>query len=174
MTAGAAYISRYVDVLGSDRARFLAAARTSTFTKANVIGDKKWRSASTCDPWPLMEEALAMLCDAANMPLETVVDCQLTRSGDGDYFLPHYDNNRPGTEHRRVTFVYYLGDRESFNGGRLRFPRLGTDVEPLDDSMIFFPAGELHEIEKVRNVYSFAHPIPGPLAARYTLNGWLA
>lgn len=167
-----AFISKYVDVLGPERKRFLDSARSSTFAPAGVIGDTKWRSASVCDPWPLMETALEMLCEAVDLQRSNVVDCQLTRSGDGDYFLPHFDNNRPGTEHRRVTFVYYLGDRETFNGGNLRFPSLGLESAPDDDTMIFFPADESHEIVKVRRRQAI--PTSQPLAARYTLNGWLA
>lgn len=163
------YLSRYLDVLGPDRKTFLEAALSATFAPATVLGDGKWRKASVCMGWPLLEEAKLALADALDVRIDDVIDLQLTVSRDGDYFLPHHDNNYPETAERRITFVYYLGQRETFIDGALNFPELGVKVEPIDDSLIFFSAGELHEIEKV-DTYPLGN-LPG--SGRYTLNGWL-
>lgn len=163
----AAYLARETDVLGEDRQRFLDSARSSTFLPATVIGDASWRRAFTCPTWSLLEEAKTEIAYVLNIDPAEVIDIQLTRTEEGGYFKPHYDNNYPETAHRRVTFVYYLGDRETFRGGTLNFPELGVRVDPDDDSLVFFPSGELHEITRVMQ-----KPGEAP-AARYTLNGWL-
>lgn len=160
-------MARYLHLLGEKRERFLASAKSETYTPATVLGDEKWRSASVCMTWPLLEEARVVIAEAADFdPLE-IIDMQLTVSHAGDYFKPHYDNNYPETAERRITFVYYLGERETFTGGMLHFPEMAIGVEPSDDSLVFFNAGELHEITPVKQRAKAAP------AARYTLNGWL-
>ena len=163
-------LHHHTDVLGDYRKVLLDSAREQTFTAASVLGDAKlaWRSAKVCFTWNLLAEARGALREVLGVSDTEIVDLQLTCSGEGDYFKPHYDNNWPETAERKVTFVYYLGDKATFTCGRLIFPEQAISVDPIDDSMVVFPAGELHEIEVVRATMS------NPDApARYTLNGWL-
>ena len=177
-------LQRHTDVLGEERKRLLDSAREQTFTSATVLGEaperQSWRRASVCFNWPLMAEARAALIRALGVGDGDVIDVQLTCSGEGDFFKAHYDNNWPETAMRKTTFVYYLGDFATFTCGRLLFPERGISVDPVDDSMIVFPAGELHEIEVVRAA-QLRQPLQAPdwcpwkmtKAARYTLNGWI-
>ena len=160
-------MARYLHVLGPEAKRFLDSAKTETYEPATVLGDPLWRSASTCKTWPLLRSLLEAVAASSDFDPAEVIDVQLTVSRGGDYFRPHFDNNYPQTANRRITFVYYLGERETFSGGILNFPELRIAVEPLDDSIVFFNSGELHEITTVKQK---GH---APPAARYTLNGWL-
>lgn len=108
---------------------------------------------------------------------------QLTSFGDGDFFTAHTDIGAAysGAAGRRLSFVYYFhATPRKFDGGELRlFDRQvgpdGTvlpadsylDVEPEDNSVLFFPSDALHEVRPVR-----VSGDPDPLATRYTITGW--
>lgn len=106
------------------------------------------------------------------------VERQLTVHGDGDFFSKHSDS---GTEsdRRAITFVYYFNcEPKAFEGGELRIydsaDRDGlvdaadsfTTIEPVDNSIVFFPSHFQHEVCPVRSL------APGLEGSRFTVNGW--
>lgn len=111
-------------------------------------------------------------------PFETV-EMQFTAHNDGDFYKAHRDHGEGGMEHRRLTFVYYFNRQpRAFSGGGLALFDSLTDgsrysaqlyslVEPVDNSLILFPAHFWHEVQKVS--------CPGGAYAdsRFTLNGWI-
>lgn len=113
-----------------------------------------------------------------------LIERQITAHRHGDFFGPHNDHGDPWSESRsrRVSFVYYFHDRpRSFEGGELRLydrvvnPDGGigiadtfTTVEPLDNSVVFFPSHVHHEVRPVRAVDDPS----APGATRFTVNGW--
>ncbi|MEO0493047.1 MAG: 2OG-Fe(II) oxygenase [Actinomycetota bacterium] len=112
------------------------------------------------------------------------VERQITAHTDGDFFTVHTDVGDvagPGGS-RRVSYVYYFNESpRSYEGGQLRFydRLIGDDgavgtaesfqtVEPLDNSIVFFPSDAMHEVEPVRVVGDADEPG----TTRYTVNGW--
>ncbi len=100
---------------------------------------------------------------------------QITAHGDGDFFSAHNDLGDPWSESasRRLSYVYYFHEHpREFKGGELRLFDRGGDtfqvVEPVDNSIVFFPSTALHEVCPIR--------VPGdptsPGATRFTMNGW--
>jgi SM-20-related protein len=89
------------------------------------------------------------------------IDLLLSAHGDGDVLGPHHDNGYPDgdVDRRELTFVYYFHRRpKRFEGGQLRlydWQRIGgalvpassfADVEPADNTMVFFPSRTRHEL----------------------------
>ncbi len=109
------------------------------------------------------------------------VEMQMTAHGDGAFFKVHYDSGSPDTERRELTYVYYFQTRpqRGFSGGGLRFhqtyppapmrhdPTQFHDVEPTDNSIVFFDSRLMHEVMPV-SVTSGAFE-----DWRFTVNGWL-
>src|SRR6267142_27810 len=106
------------------------------------------------------------------------IEMQITASSDGDYFRLHKDTD--GTDTREVSFVYFFyREPHRFSGGELRiYPTRMIDgrlqpadhaatLSPRQDSMIFFPSLNDHEILPVRvPSHAFAD-------SRFTVNGWI-
>ena len=88
-------------------------------------------------------------------------DLQVTLTRDGGFFAEHQDARFPGVEGRIVSFVYYLGDHDSFKGGLLRFAT-GETVGPVDNSLVVFDGLVEHQVTRVR----------GEGAVRLTVNGY--
>jgi hypothetical protein len=91
------------------------------------------------------------------------IERRLVVHADGDFFGMHTDSGRPAVATRRITAVYYFHAMpKRFSGGELRlydgvlrdghFAPGGTytDLEPLDNSLVFFPAELYHEVRPVR------------------------
>jgi Rps23 Pro-64 3,4-dihydroxylase Tpa1-like proline 4-hydroxylase len=108
------------------------------------------------------------------------IEHQLTASGEGDFFKTHTDSGGSEVETRLLTFVYYFNvEPRGFSGGELRLfdgvirddgyldrAATFTDLEPRDNSIVFFPACLYHE---VRPVIGGGGTIEG---CRFTINGW--
>jgi 2OG-Fe(II) oxygenase superfamily len=105
------------------------------------------------------------------------IEMQITSSNDGDYFRLHKDTD---ADKREVSFVYFFyREPRRFSGGELRiYPTRMIDgrLEPADhaatlsprqDSIVFFPSWNDHEVLPVR--------VPSRQFAdgRFTLNGWI-
>ena len=138
------------------------------------------------DIWPFFEERLLALLPHVRRELGVArfevgsVERQLTVHGDGDFFSQHTDENNPGTnQSRAVTFVFYFNlEPREFEGGALRLydteDRAGvahpvetyTEIEPLANSIVFFPSSASHE------VMSVSSDAEGPTGLRFTVNGW--
>lgn len=125
---------------------------------------------------------LPKVCASLNLPLPTGgIDIQLTAHQHGDYYKLHNDNSGEVLAHRAISFVYYFHrSPKAFTGGQLRLhdrdvqgnrlQAAGTwkDIEPLDNTLVFFNASELHEVlPVVSDSRDFAD-------SRFTVNGWVA
>jgi SM-20-related protein len=110
----------------------------------------------------------------------TRLETQLTGTGDGEFFRAHTDNGSAAVGNRMITFVYcFYREPRPFSGGELRIHDTVVDngavsaagafrdVVPLQNQVVLFPSGYLHEII----------PVNCPSAAfvdrRFTVNGWL-
>lgn len=109
------------------------------------------------------------------------VECQLNAHNDGHFYKVHNDNGSPATARRQITCVYYLHRQpRAFTGGALRLydSKLDNnhyvaadtwrDIEPEDNSAVFFLSRCLHEVRPVQsNDRSFA-------ASRFAVTVWLS
>lgn len=93
-------------------------------------------------------------------------ESQLTAHNDGNYYKRHNDNGSPDTARRILTYVYYFHrSPKGFSGGELQIE--GEAIAPIDNSIIFFSSGIMHEVLPVRcESKSFED-------SRFTVNGWL-
>ncbi len=108
------------------------------------------------------------------------IDVQMTATGDGEYFNVHLDNSTERFQSRKLSFVYFFHrEPKAFEGGQLRIFDLDrydqvaqagaryTEVEPVQNQIVFFPSGYLHEIALV-------HAPSGAFEdSRFTVNGWI-
>lgn len=110
--------------------------------------------------------------------LSTVI--QLTAHNDGCFYSLHSDANTDATKTREMTYVYYFyREPKGFSGGELKLYETGVDgdalykknrvetVEPINNSIIFFPSRLLHEVMPVRC------PSQAFEQSRFTFNGWI-
>lgn len=109
------------------------------------------------------------------------VETDLVVHGDGGFYVRHIDTMRPGTGDpqdrlRLITGVYYFhAQPKAFEGGALRLHELGgppdgaahIDIEPVHNSIVFFPAWMPHEVMPVR-VSSRRF-----VDSRFSINCWL-
>lgn len=107
------------------------------------------------------------------------IEIQLTAHNDGHFYKVHNDNGAEAQKYRTISFVYYFNRApKSFTGGALRiYDRqvsnglltVGAtfkDIEPMDNSLVFFDSRDLHEVLPVLcPSRSFAD-------SRFTINGW--
>ena len=122
------------------------------------------------------------VCAALGLPVPTGrIDVQLTSHQNGQYYKLHNDNGGDTLAHRALSFVYYFHRQpKAFSGGQLRLhdrqvengrlQSAGThkDIEPLDNTLVFFNPSELHEVMPVVSESTdFAD-------SRFTLNGWIS
>ncbi|MBW4440949.1 MAG: 2OG-Fe(II) oxygenase [Plectolyngbya sp. WJT66-NPBG17] len=108
------------------------------------------------------------------------VEIQLTAHNDGNYYKIHNDNGSEDAANRIISYVYYFNrEPKNFSGGALRVYDLNLedkfyiqaesyqDIEPIDNSIVFFPSHFLHEVLPVTcRSRNFAD-------SRFTLNGWI-
>lgn len=108
------------------------------------------------------------------------IEVQLTAHNDGHYYKVHNDNGSEEAATRSISYVYYFyREPKGFSGGELRLYDLKleagyyvqsetyTTIEPVNNSIIFFPSHVLHEVMPVIcPARSFAD-------SRFTINGWV-
>lgn len=105
---------------------------------------------------------------------------QLTAHNDGCYYTLHSDANTEATQTREITYVYYFyREPKAFSGGELRMYETGVngqslfkgakfeDIEPHNNSIVFFPSRLLHEVMPV------SCPSKEFKDSRFTFNGWI-
>ena len=107
------------------------------------------------------------------------VELDVTAHRDSGFYSPHRDigNGRSGS--RLVSFVYYFHrEPKGFAGGELLLydtcvatndysAKAFSRIEPVNNSLVFFPSGYYHEVLPVRaESDAFEN-------ARFTVNGWL-
>jgi hypothetical protein len=153
--------------------------------------DRGVRSASVASPealFDLFEETLRTILPHARMETGVprfelgMIERQLTAHGDGDFFDLHTDLGNSWTESsgRRLSFVYYFHETpKSFEGGELRLYDTEIDehgqavpastfqeIEPTDNSIVFFPSHAFHEVRPVVAPHGEAG------STRFTVTGW--
>jgi SM-20-related protein len=87
------------------------------------------------------------------------VERQLTAHGRGGFFVPHVDTGDERVKGRRISCVYYFHQLpKRFSGGELKLydtwvtpggstgAGTYTTLEPLDNSLVFFPSEAFHEV----------------------------
>jgi len=107
------------------------------------------------------------------------IECQLTTHNNAHYFRRHRDAGARNAA-RLVTYVYYFHkEPRRFEGGSLRFYRgrlengvyicgeADIDLEPTNNSMLFFPSACYHEVLPIK--CSSGEFKDG----RFTVNGWV-
>lgn len=108
------------------------------------------------------------------------LEIQLTAHNDGNYYKIHNDNGAPEVASRALTYVYYFyREPKAFSGGELRlydvqieggyYQAADTfhDIDPENNSIIFFPSHYMHEVLPV------SCPSQAFADSRFTLNGWI-
>ena len=108
------------------------------------------------------------------------IDAQMTAHNDGHYFRIHNDNGSDKDINRVLTYVYYFyREPKAFTDGELLlydskkennyYVRAGglTTIEPLNNRIVFFYSGYLHEVLPVRC------PSKAFADSRFTVNGWV-
>jgi Rps23 Pro-64 3,4-dihydroxylase Tpa1-like proline 4-hydroxylase len=108
------------------------------------------------------------------------IECQLTAHNDGDYFRLHNDSGSADTLDRVLTYVYYFNhEPKGFSGGQFRLYNnrivggryecgdVAADVEPKNNSILFFPSHCHHEVLPVHC------PTKRFVDSRFTVNGWV-
>jgi SM-20-related protein len=108
------------------------------------------------------------------------IECQLTASNDGDFFRLHNDAGSPDTASRLLTYVYYFNrEPKAYSGGEFRLynSRIANgryecgdkaaDLEPKNNSVLFFPSFCHHEVLPVHC------PSRKFIDSRFTINGWV-
>lgn len=174
--------ARVRDLLSAaERAALLAAALAEErwFVDASTGGADDHRRAqvhyTTVPEADAVSDRVRTLAPQAARGLGLALDAvarlerQLTVYRDGDYYRPHRDNQGEEAARRVLTYVYFFHAERRWRGGELV---LHADppvaVEPLDNSLVLFDAGLLHEVRPIA-----ADP---PLAfreGRFTINGWV-
>jgi Rps23 Pro-64 3,4-dihydroxylase Tpa1-like proline 4-hydroxylase len=107
------------------------------------------------------------------------IETQLTGTNNSEFFRMHTDNDATAVNTRVLTFVYFFHrEPQSFAGGELRIYdsyRQGQRtlasgpyriVYPLQNQIVFFPSGVLHEVLPV------GCPSGAFCDSRFTVNGW--
>ncbi len=108
------------------------------------------------------------------------IDVQMTATNDGEFFNVHLDNSSERFKSRKLSFVYFFHrEPQAFQGGQLRIFDLTrydqaaqagarmTEIQPVQNQIVFFPSGYLHEIALV------TCPSKDFADSRFTVNGWI-
>lgn len=132
-----------------------------------------------------IEDLLPKIAPTLQLPPSCVdditgVEAQLTLHNHGNYYRVHNDNGSEETASRFLTFVYYFyQEPKGFSGGELRLynqtiapvgrvkPGGYIDIEPRNNSIVFFRSELMHEVLPVRC------PSLAFTDSRFTVNGWV-
>lgn len=153
---------------------------TDTVTGGNVVKHMQRVSSVLYDLTPfqhLFAELIYAILPTVLLALDVRpfpvgrIESQITAHEDGAFFKRHSDNSGGPNVGRRVTYVYYFhAEPKAFSGGNLNLHeghQPAVSIEPLDNSMIFFPSYIEHDVSAVHC------PDPQLRNARFTVNGWI-
>jgi len=167
------------------------AAQEKKFTSSSVsTNDEDYRRSLVLHEFPRFSELfrdrirsltpwLAGTLGLGTFPIGDI-ECQLTAHNDGHYFRLHNDNGSPDTLARAISYVFYFNNEpKGFSGGEFRLydSRIANgryecgdavaDIEPKNNSILFFPSHCHHEVLPVRcTSKQFSD-------SRFTINGWV-
>jgi SM-20-related protein len=124
--------------------------------------------------------APALAAELKTNPFETSrIELELAAHNDGAFFRRHIDTQRADDEAfkrdlRVLSGVYYFHAMpKAFTGGALRLYAMGSrdegkfvDVEPLHNSLVFFPSFMPHEVMRV------SCPSKRFMDSRFAINCW--
>jgi SM-20-related protein len=138
---------------GEDERIDLTYRRSSTLTKLGGLENDLLARIQAALPF-MFEQLGSAPFKPARFELEMVAH------GDGAFFARHHDTTTPpnGTSHRVISAVYYFHEvPKSFSGGVLRLHSIGgngkagsfVEIEPTNDTLIFFPSWFPHEVLSV-------------------------
>jgi 2-oxoglutarate-Fe(II)-dependent oxygenase superfamily protein len=115
--------------------------------------------------WPLFDQRLRRILAYVRKELGVRwfplgdVERQLTAHSGGGFFAPHVDTGHSLTVTRRISCVYYFhSSPRRFTGGELKLydswvtdggstaAPTCTTLTPIDNSIVFFPSDEFHEV----------------------------
>lgn len=124
------------------------------------------------------QSILGVLSDAlgainVHLPEEHRFEIEAVVSGDGALFKRHNDTGMKHKESYRVASAvyYYARQPKAFSGGALRIYALRgqefRDIEPVDNSIVFFPSMFSHEVLPV------SVPSGRFEDSRFSVNCWL-
>ena len=108
------------------------------------------------------------------------IECQLIAHNDGDFFGLHNDNGSPETIERTISYAFYFhNEPKSYSGGqfrlynsriangRLECAEAAAEIEPKNNSILFFPSHCHHEVLPV------SCPSNRFVDSRFTITGWV-
>ena len=163
--------ARLLDYALTHEADFAASTVTSADSTAHV--DSEFRRSGTifdlAEIWDLFEARLPKLLPHVRRELGTgwfpvgQIERQMAVHRDDGFFGVHTDDGNDAVAGRRISCLYYFhAQPKRFSGGELRIydsevrgGRLErastyTDVEPTDNSLVFFASSFHHEVRPVR------------------------
>ncbi|HEY9697713.1 MAG TPA: 2OG-Fe(II) oxygenase [Trichocoleus sp.] len=155
-----------------------------------TTGEENYRESVVLYDFPefhelIMQRIRSVVPDVqAKLGLEPFIiqetEAQLTAHGDGNFYRLHNDNGSPITATRELTYVYYFyREPKPFSGGELLIydSRVENNylvhaesfqtIEPINNSIVFFPSGYMHEVLPIRC------PSRAFADSRFTVNGWI-
>jgi SM-20-related protein len=169
----------------ADLLQFVASAEGDFVDSTVSTGDPEYRQSKILHHFPrlagLFRERLRVaapqILQAIGMaPFDiTQIECQLTAHNHGNYFKRHNDNGSPDTATRVLSYVYYFNrEPKAFDGGLFRLfsgdalddGGRSVDIEPENNSILFFASQLLHEVTPV------TCPSQQFMDGRFTVNGW--
>ncbi len=170
--------------------QFASRNRQVFATSTTTTGYANYRDSLVCFSFPpfddLLRHRVRLLLPKVAAQLELTlpegdIEIQLTAHNDGHFYKMHNDNGSEAQKLRHISFVYYFNrSPKSFSGGALRLhdrqvdkglltaAATYKDIEPLDNSLVFFDSRELHEVLPV------ICPSRAFADSRFTINGWAA
>lgn len=162
-----------------------AVANVDRFTASTVTsGDSLYRQSKVLYSFEphqsfMIDKVRSILPDACDrLKIDrfdpSAIECQMTLSGNENYFRNHQDNSCPATASRVLSWVYYLRSNgpESFTGGNISFYKsidknsLTNSLEVEDNSLLIFPSNAWHSVDPV---YLDGDDVK---LSRLTVNGW--
>jgi Rps23 Pro-64 3,4-dihydroxylase Tpa1-like proline 4-hydroxylase len=174
----------------ADLLRFVT-AREKEFVPSTVsTNDAQYRRSMVLHQFPEFADLvrarvralMPQLCRNFGLPEFPVADveCQLTAHNDGHFYKLHNDNGSADTLERTLTYVFYFhNEPKAYSGGEFRLydsriqdGRLtcgepAADIEPKNNSILFFPSYCHHEVLPVRCASGRF------VDSRFTINGWV-
>lgn len=161
-------------VLGERRPAFLADALTQEFSAIDPTGIDNptrpgERTSTECYAFEdqlewFWERVRDQVCEEVGFtPTKRLM--RLKRLGDGGFYGSHIDGAYPGAELPLVSFLYYIGDRSTYQGGQLLFD--DEAIDPEDDLLVMFNASDPHAVSLVTST-------PGHEALRVTIAGCIS
>ena len=149
-------------------------------------------SAREVQPWfePRLRDALSEALPRLRMPepSEYWVEMAMAAYLGGGFFAKHTDNGGRPSDTRTLSFAYYFHRQpRRFSGGELLLhdgdgdASAFTRIEPLHNSIVFFPSSALHQIAPVEidrggsdgDRPQDASQTDGFADARFAIHGWL-